>query len=71
MDLQPTTGPTNEPIPQPGPLMSPPDSNLPGGPASITHDKPLMGKPSSGMGGGKGATNQNKKTNSSGGNNKK
>ena len=28
MDLNPTTGPTNEPIPQAGPLMQPPDSEF-------------------------------------------
>ena len=66
MDLEPTTGPTNEPIPQAGPLMQPPDSNLPGGPASITQDKPLMGKPSAGMGGAKTAMSQNKKSKQSG-----
>jgi len=64
MDMEPTTGPTNEPIPKAGPLMTPPNPDVPGGPASMTKDKPLMGKPSSGLGGGKGAVNQNKKTNS-------
>ena len=64
MDLEPTTGPTNEPIPQAGPLMQPPDLNLPRRTGiHYTQDKPLMGKPSAGMGGVKTAMSQNKSLN--------